>query len=51
MKKIILGISFLFFATTIGCAQEAEPFVKKSFVIVQSTKNYVAAKLHRNFAG
>jgi hypothetical protein len=26
-------------------AQEAQPFVKKSFVIIQSTKNYTIAKL------
>ncbi|NOT91339.1 hypothetical protein [Ferruginibacter sp.] len=44
MKKIIFSISLLFFAA-VSLAQEAQPYIKKSFVIVQSTKNYAAAKL------
>ena len=45
MKKIILSISLIFFAAVNCLAQEAQPYIKKYFVIVQSTKNYTAAKL------
>jgi hypothetical protein len=44
MKKISLLITVLFFTVTICLAQDDQPFIKKSFVIVQSTKNYKAAK-------
>ncbi|MGG9961636.1 hypothetical protein [Ferruginibacter sp. SUN106] len=31
-------------AVQYGFAQDAEPYIKKTFVIIQSTKNYAAAK-------
>lgn len=45
MKTIISSISLLFSAAAVCFAQEAQPYIKKSFVIVQSTKSYAAAKL------
>ncbi len=43
-------MKYLFFITLVifaqySFAQEARPYIKKIFVIVQSTKNYAAAKL------
>ncbi len=45
MNKIIVLISVLFFTEEICLAQDAEPFVKKNFVIVQSSKSYRVAKV------
>jgi hypothetical protein len=43
-------MKYLFFIATVlvvqyGFAQEDRPYIKKSFVIIQSTKNYAVAKL------
>jgi hypothetical protein len=45
MKQIILFFLLLSVMATNAFAQDETPFVKKSFVIIQSTKNYAAAKL------
>lgn len=45
MKKAIIFICIFFFTGKLCFAQQAKPFVKKSFVIVQSTKSYTEAKL------
>jgi hypothetical protein len=44
MKKIIIVITVLLLSGNICIAQYDTPFVKKSFVIIQSTKDYKVAK-------
>jgi hypothetical protein len=44
--KIMRYLLLVCFAIAVqyGFAQDAEPYIKKAFVIIQSTKNYAAAK-------
>ena len=45
MKQTYLTLLLSVVIVICSIAQEAQPFVKKSFVIIQSTKKYSAAKL------
>jgi hypothetical protein len=45
MKQTYLTLLLSIIIAACSIAQEAQPFVKKNFVIIQSTKNYAAAKL------
>jgi hypothetical protein len=45
MKQTYLTLLLSIVIAACSIAQEAQPFVKKNFVIIQSTKNYAAAKL------
>jgi hypothetical protein len=45
MKQTYLILLLTIAVVACSIAQEAQPFVKKSFVIIQSTKNYTIAKL------
>jgi hypothetical protein len=49
MKKYILLIVLITFCK-FSFAQDEQPYAKKSFVIIQSTKNYTAAKATANKA-
>lgn len=44
MKTFFLLLSVICFSWQSSAAQDPGPFVKKSFVIIQSTKSYAAAK-------
>jgi hypothetical protein len=45
MKQTYLTLLLSIIIAACSIAQEAQPFVKKNFVIIKSTKNYAAAKL------